>query len=214
MSLQLQVHFLGHAAFALDNGQGRLCLDPHRPGAVGGRFNLPEIVGPFDAIAITHAHEDHAGWTPALGTDRVIDSDADFAGFSLQFRAVPHDAVGGAQMGWSRMIKIRFDRWTVVHCGDIGAWTDADIEWLRGVDLLLVPVGGTYTVDGAQAAELVRRCEPKMVLPMHARDPRIDLPLAPVDDFLGACQRPVFRRSSLDLASSPEQPCTVLLDAP
>lgn len=210
----MYIDFLGHAAFSVRNSMARLCLDPHRPGAVGGRFQLPAIEGPFDAIAISHAHEDHAGWTPALGTELIYDFDADFSGFSLQFRTVPHDDCGGAKMGFSRMIKVRSDGLVVVHCGDIGAFDDDDIAWLADVDLLLVPVGGTFTVDGVGAAALVTACAPKLVLPMHAADPRVDLDLAPIEDFLAACARPVTRLTTLDLKAPPTAGSIVLLEGP
>ena len=210
----MQVDFLGHAAFSIRNAQARLLLDPHRPGAVGGRFALPPIVGPFDAIAVSHSHEDHAGWTPALGTEVLYDTDVSFSGFSLQFRTVPHDDCGGTKMGFTRMIKVRSGGLVVVHCGDIGAFAAGDIAWLSGADLLLVPVGGTFTIDSAGAAALVQACAPKLVVPMHAADPRIDLPLAPIDDFLAACPRLVHRLPSVDLSAPPAAGSVVLLDSP
>ena len=210
----MQLRFLGHAAFSLQFDGARLCLDPHRPGAVGGRFALPPIEGPFDVIAVSHAHEDHCGWTPALGTDHVIDADADFAGFSLRFRPVFHDKVGGVQMGLSQMIKITAGDTTIVHCGDIGGWDDEDLAWLQGVDLLLVPVGGTFTVNGKEAAELVALTKPRWVVPMHAADPRVDLNLAPTSDFLAACPRPTVALSTLDLDDPPADGATLLLQSP
>ena len=210
----MQIDFLGHAAFSLRHDGARLCLDPHRPGAVGGRFSLPAIEGPFDAIAISHSHEDHSGWTPALGTQRIFDEDVEFSGFSLTFRSVPHDGCGGCQMGLSRMIKVIAGGWTVLHCGDIGAWNDEDIAWMRGCDLMLVPVGGTFTIDGPRAAELTELVGPRWVLPMHAADPRVDLQLAPVSTFLAACDRPVVELPTLDLGAAPPDGTTLLLRGP
>lgn len=210
----MKIHFLGHAAFSLDDGLGRLCLDPHRPGAVGGRFDLPPISGPFDAVAISHAHEDHAGWTPALGTKRIVDRDAQVAGFKLTFRAVPHDQCGGTAMGFSRMIKVQSAALTVVHCGDIGAWDEDDLAWLRGVDLLLVPVGGTFTIDGRTAAALVELVQPRWVMPMHAADPRVDLALQPVQRFVDACPRPVQHLAFFDGEAPPPDNTTLLLRGP
>lgn len=214
----MHIRFLGHAAFALSASvQGRttkLCLDPHRPGAVGGRFSLPPIEGPFDAIAISHRHEDHAGWTPALGTDEIIDTDREIGPFALHFRPVPHDAEGGLRMGLTNMVSVRVDGVRVVHCGDIGAWDDADLRWLAGADLLLVPVGGTYTIDCAQAIELVAAVQPRWVMPMHGADARIDLPLQDAADFVAGCGRDVVRLDAFDTATLPPDGACVLLRGP
>jgi L-ascorbate metabolism protein UlaG (beta-lactamase superfamily) len=180
----MKLRFLGHAAFALELGGVKLCLDPHKPGVVGGRFHLPPIVGPFDAIASTHPHEDHSAWTPELGTMTRIEGDAIIGAVQVRSRPVFHDTENGLRSGLSTMLSFEAEGVRVVHCGDVCSYDDADVAWLRGTDVLLVPVGGKYTLDGAQAAELVRAVAPKMAMPMHAADPRIDLPLAPLDTFL------------------------------
>ena len=198
----MRLRFLGHAAFDLHLGGHRFCLDPHEPGALDGRFALPAIRGPFDALVVSHRHADHAGWTPALGCDRIIDDDTDLDGVQLRFRWVPHDAVGGLAMGLTRMIDIRGEGQRLVHCGDIGSWDRDDIQWLRGCDGLLVPVGGTFTLDGARAAALVAEVAPRWVVPMHAADRRIDLPLAPIEPFISALGWPVSEVAAL----GPERP--------
>ncbi len=214
----MRVHFLGHAAFAIEIAGLRLCIDPHRPGALGGRFRLPAIVGPFDAVLMSHRHEDHAGWTPALGTSRLIDRDVDLQGpgglVEVRTRSVFHDGDGGTRMGMVRMLSIRAGDMRLVHCGDVGAFDADDVAWLSGCDAMLVPVGGTYTLGGAAAAELVRRASPGWVVPMHAFDPDVDLPLAPIDDFLAALAAPVQRAAVLDLADAgaSQRPTVVVLE--
>ena len=199
----MQIRFLGHAAFSIEVNGLRLCVDPHRPGALGGRFHLPAIVGPFDAVLTSHRHEDHAGWTPALGTNRWIDRATDLRGpggqVVVRTRPAFHDSVGGTRMGLVRMLSIAAAGRRVVHCGDIGAFDDDDVAWLAGADALLVPVGGTFTLDGAGAADLVRRVAPRCVVPMHARDPDVDLALDSIEPFVQALAAPVRRRDALDL---------------
>ncbi len=211
----MKLTFLGHAAFALEAGGTRICLDPHAPGVLGGRFQLPAIVGPFDAIVATHRHEDHLAWRPQLGTDRVVDTDSQVGDVAVRFRAVPHDAVHGAAMGWVRMASLTAEGLRVVHAGDVGSWTEADVAWLRGTDVLLLPVGGTYTLDGPGAAALCARVRPRCVVPMHAQDPRVDLPLHPVAPFLDALAWPVAEASELRLPSDlPTAPTALVLSAP
>lgn len=211
----LTLRFLGHAAFDLRMGGVRLCLDPHRPGAVGGRFALPPIDGPFDAIACTHQHEDHAGWTPSLGTTRFVEGGDCIGRICIRSRPAFHDQEGGARMGMVQMLSFEADGLRVVHCGDIGVFSDADVAWLRGTDVLLLPVGGTYTLGAQQAAELVARVAPRVAVPMHAADDRVDLPLESVAAFVQAVGVPVLHLAQLDLDLAGEGPGPVaILQAP
>ena len=210
----MKLRFLGHAAFALELGDVKLCLDPHKPGVVGGRFQLPAIVGPFDAIASTHPHEDHSAWTPELGTMTRIEGDTVLGDLRVRGRAVFHDAEDGLRMGLVTMLSFEAEGVRVVHCGDVGSYDASDVAWLRGTDVLLVPVGGTYTLDGAQAAELVRAVAPKMAVPMHAADPRIDLPLAPIADFIKCFSESPWRGPQLEWSAGAPVPAALVVLAP
>ena len=211
----MKLRFLGHAAFALELGSQRLCLDPHKPGVVGGRFQLPPIIGPFDAIASTHPHEDHCAWTPELGTTHRIEGDAVLGDVVVRSRPVFHDADGGLRMGLSTMLSFEAEGVRVVHCGDIGSYDAADVAWLRDTDVLLVPAGGTYTLDGAGAAALVRAVQPRIAIPMHAADPRVRLALAPISDFLAYFQDSVWRGPTLQWSAGRSIPgAIVVLDPP
>lgn len=209
-----ELRWLGHAAFALTTPTTRLLLDPHQPGALGGRFRLPAIVGPFDAIACSHGHDDHAAWTPALGTQRWIEADDRVGALQLRFLAAAHDRQGGRRMGLTRMIAIEGPGWRVVHSGDLGAFGPREIAFARGCDLLLLAAGGTYTLDGAEAAAFCAAVAPRLVAPMHCADPAIDLPLAPASDFVAAlgwpsASVPAWRSDDDTLADS-----TIVLLAP
>jgi L-ascorbate metabolism protein UlaG (beta-lactamase superfamily) len=180
------LRFLGHAAFALRTPWAHLVLDPHRPGAVGGRFVLPPIEGPFDAIVSTHPHEDHAGWTPALGTTRWVERDEAFGPLRLRFCAAPHDADGGRRMGLTRLLRVDAPDFSLAHSGDIGCLDAGAVAFCRGVDVLLVAAGGTYTLGAADAAEFARRVGARVVVPMHCADPAVDLALEPAEAFFAA----------------------------
>jgi L-ascorbate metabolism protein UlaG (beta-lactamase superfamily) len=124
-----------------------------------------------------------------------------------------HDRSGGTRMGLARMLSLTDGVTRVVHCGDLGTFGPEDVAWLRGCDVLLVPAGGTYTLDGAQAADLARQVQARWTVPMHAADPRVDLPLRPLLDFLQAWTGPVLERAVLSLADPPP-PGVVLLAPP
>ena len=212
----MRLRFLGHAAFDLHLAGLRLCLDPHKPGALGGRFQLPAIQGPFDALLRSHGHEDHAAWTPALGTTRWLDAPLQLDGLQLDARAVFHDQRLGLQQGLTRMLSLRGEGLRLVHSGDVGATDPSDLQWLQGTDLLLIAAGGTWTLDGAAAAQLAWQSGARAVVPMHCADPRVDLGLLPVSQFLQAWPGPVVHAAELDsaLLASLSEPTAVVLDPP
>lgn len=212
----MHLRFLGHAAFDLTLGGVRLCLDPHKPGALGGRFQLPLIQGPFDALVHSHHHEDHAAWTPALGTTRSLDPPCTLGGVTLEARAVPHDDEGGLRMGLTRMISLRGEGLRIVHSGDIGSYSAADAAWLADTDVLLLACGGTWTLGPDQAAALVRAVKPRIVVPMHCADPRVDLALRPTAAFVRAfgCEAAVLEQLEGDTVAAADATQVIVLAAP
>jgi L-ascorbate metabolism protein UlaG (beta-lactamase superfamily) len=172
------VEWLGHAAVRVTTAGGcRILFDPYEPGGFDGRIAHAPIEGPFDVVVLTHHHADHAFVTPALGTPRVVDRSCRFAG--LAFRTVPawHDAERGARMGLTRLIVLEADGRRLAHLGDLGVPPDArQVRRLGRPDLLLVPVGGTYTVAATGALETVARLHPAVVVPLHYRTERCSLP--------------------------------------
>jgi len=73
----------------------------------------------------------------------------------------------------------------VCHLGDSGhVLSDEQVEEMGNVDILMLPVGGVSTINAAMAAEIIRKLEPKVVLPMHYKTPKTDRELEPVENFL------------------------------
>ncbi len=99
-----------------------------------------------------------------------------------------HDTVEGTKRGPNIAFRIAAEGITVVHLGDFGeaSLRKETLEALGDVDVLLVPVGGTYTIDAETAAEIVAQVEPRVVIPMHYHLPDLRVKLAPVDEFLKA----------------------------
>lgn len=98
-----------------------------------------------------------------------------------------HDDQQGALRGPNRIYILEADGLRIAHLGDLGAWDDALAERLTGLDILLIPVGGYYTIDAQSAAALCHRVQPRMIIPMHYRtQANADWPIAPVEDFLSA----------------------------
>lgn len=109
------------------------------------------------------------------------------AGFSICGYPAFHDEVQGAKRGPNTIFSIEADGQRFVHCGDLGhVPDDATIEALKGADVLMIPVGGIFTVDGKTAWAITKRIAPKVVVPMHYAVPNLRFKLEPVDNFLRA----------------------------
>jgi L-ascorbate metabolism protein UlaG (beta-lactamase superfamily) len=99
-----------------------------------------------------------------------------------------HDDRQGAERGANAMFLIEVDGLRIVHCGDLGQTrlTDDQRRAMGNVDVLILPIGGVYTVDGRQAAEIVRQVSPRTVVPIHFKTPALSFDLQPIDVFLAA----------------------------
>ena len=111
---------------------------------------------------------------------------------AIQVTSVPawHDDKEGHERGATAMFLLEIDGVRIVHCGDLGQTrlTVEQIEALGRVDLLLIPIGGKYTIDGRQAAEIVRQIKPRRVVPIHYKTPALTIGLQTAEPFLAALQ--------------------------
>jgi len=132
-----------------------------------------------------------------------------------------HDDVQGSQRGANALFLIEVDGVRIVHCGDLGQprLTDEQLTALGKVDVLLIPVGGVYTVDGAQAADIVRQMNPRIVVPIHYKTPNLVYDLQGVQGFLTAihddCQVERLKGNTLAISAAERgtaKPKAVVLD--
>jgi len=112
------------------------------------------------------------------------------SGHAIQVTSIPawHDDTEGSQRGSNTLFLIEVDNQRVLHCGNLGQsqLTDDQLKQIGRVDVLLLPVGGVYTVDGTQAADIVGQIQPRIVVPMHYKTPNLADNLQGVSGFLTA----------------------------
>lgn len=179
--------WLGHSTFLITNDAGgRLVTDPVDEKSIP---NLKRIIA--DVITVSHRHFDHCA-TERIGGEPVIKESVEpetLAGFTIRGYRTFHDEVKGAKRGTNVIFSIEADGQKIVHCGDLGHMPDDEtIEAIRGCDILLIPVGGIFTVDGRAAWEIAKRVAPKTVVPMHFFTSDLGFHLEPVDNFLAAAK--------------------------
>lgn len=150
----------GHSCFTLETEEGSVVLDPYADGKVPG---LAPLRLTADLVLCSHEHADHnarevvalTGKAPAFGVETI---------------STFHDPEQGALRGKNTIHIISAEGMRVAHLGDLGCeLTPQQMEQLRGVDVLMIPVGGYYTIDAHQASTIATNLFAKIVVPMHYR---------------------------------------------
>ena len=182
------VEFLGHASFLFTDQRGyRFMTDPYESGGFSGRVGYAPITIEPDVIMITHDHLDHCHTETIPGSFEVVRHEGNPLGVPVRSVEVYHDMEQGTRFGGVVDMKIfTIDGITFCHCGDIGELLDdpAKREAIGDVDVLIIPTGGYYTLGPDGAAEVVKRLNPKVVIPCHYKTPRCGFDIVTVDPFL------------------------------
>ncbi|HML46753.1 MAG TPA: MBL fold metallo-hydrolase [Clostridia bacterium] len=164
----MNIAYQGHALFSLTADCGfTVCCDPYDD-SVG--YPVPSLHA--DAVTISHDHHDHNHVRALKGVLTRCDEvrTYDLPGAKIAGYAAWHDSDSGKKRGPNRMYAIEMDGVRVLHLGDLGHMlSDETVEAIGRVDVLLVPVGGYYTIDAETAAALTRRIAPAIAIPMHYR---------------------------------------------
>jgi len=220
----MQIRYLGHAAFLLTTEGGlRLITDPYEPGAFGGAIGFGAIPDEADIVTVSHAHVDHGDVASLSGRPVAYREPGQFQvdGITLKGVATYHDTTRGQERGPNIVWVVGAEGLQVCHLGDLGAVLEAgEVRSVGPVDVLLVPVGGTFTIDAAGARRVAGLLKPRLVIPMHYRTPKVKLDLDPVDTFLQAMrgERVVRQEAGSDLhitsGNLPKEPGEVVVLSP
>ena len=180
----MKIRYLGHSSFKLTESTGiSVVTDPYDD-SVG--YTYPAVSA--DAVTVSHRHYDHDAVKKVVGNPVVLDGETAYIlKDSVEISSIKsfHDEVRGKKRGENIIFKFRMDGLDICHLGDLGEDCSSDlIEMILPVNVLLIPVGGTYTIDAAMAKEYVDRIMPDIVIPMHYRAKGCKLDIDKVDDFL------------------------------
>jgi len=171
-----------HSCFELVD-RSTVVMDPHDGRSIG--VKPPSLRA--DVVTISHDHFDHNAVRVIKG-DYVVVKDVaprDIEGVRIRGITAFHDDVNGEKRGKINIFHITLNGIRFCHMGDLGHMlTDAQIKELGDVDVLFLPVGGVFTIDGAQAQEMVRAIKPKVAVPMHFRVGGLSMSIQNADGFL------------------------------
>jgi L-ascorbate metabolism protein UlaG (beta-lactamase superfamily) len=178
----MEITWLGHSCFRLRGKQATIITDPFSP-ATG--YNLGKQTA--NIVTVSHDHQDHNYTAGVGGSPHIVSRPGEYeiSGVLVIGLATYHDAVKGAERGKNTVFLLETEEMSICHLGDLGApLSDSQIEEIGKVDVLMVPVGGVYTIGASAAAAMVRQMEPKIVLPMHYKTASGGANLEPLDNFL------------------------------
>ena len=172
----MKITWHGHSCFTIATAQGSVTVDPFQDNYVPG---LGVIRPVSDAVFCSHGHGDHHGVDAVQLTGKEC-------GVGVATVSTFHDEVEGAKRGTNLIHIFSAEDMKVIHMGDLGCeLTEEQIAALANPDVLLIPVGGFYTIDAKQAKAIVDQLNPRVVIPMHYKGEGFGFDvIAPVDDFL------------------------------
>ncbi|MBQ8659131.1 MAG: MBL fold metallo-hydrolase [Clostridia bacterium] len=202
----MKIQYLGHSCFKLTESTGTTVIaDPYK----GIGYELPEGLT-ADAVTVSHDHYDHNNAGAIGGSPAVIKKDGFFELPGVEITGIKsyHDDEGGNLRGENVIYKFRMDGLEICHLGDLGEECSAELlELLLPVNILIIPVGGNYTIDAELAKEYVDRIMPDIVIPMHykTRNSNIDIDKAQAfldlfdDEDVDVCHKDVLEFTRDDL---------------
>lgn len=179
----MEFKWFGHSMFKITFNNISVVTDPFSS-EVG--YPIPDVNSDF--VTLSHEHYDHNEVSIIKGNPKVLKGQVkeEFSGLKINSMKTFHDPDKGAKRGENYMFKFTYDSLTTVHMGDYGQseLTEEEIDFLTGINLLLIPVGGTYTIGPKTAVDFINRLEPGIVIPMHYKTEDLSFNLEKIDAFL------------------------------
>ena len=186
----MKIKWLGHACFLITSEAGTsIITDPY---ATKEDLTYGEITESADIVTVSHEHGDHNNVATVQGKPEVVRGIGTFNVRGLEFKGVPsyHDRTGGSQRGNNTIFCFEVDGLRICHLGDLGHQLSGEqVAELGSIDILLIPVGGYFTIDAKMATQVCDQLKPKVIIPMHYRTDKCAFPIAGVDDFLKGKER-------------------------
>lgn len=181
----MEINWLGQACFRIKGKNATVVIDPFDPEAIG--LKLPKDLA-ADAVLQSHEHKDHSNLAAVAGDPIQVTGPGEYEVKGISIVGIPtfHDKSLGSERGMNTVYNITIDGINIVHLGDLGhTLSEEQVQLIDLTDILLIPVGGVYTIDAKDATQVVAQLEPKVIIPMHYGDiPGLKFELAPVSDFL------------------------------
>lgn len=212
----MQIIWYGHSCFLMKTSNGkRILMDPF-DSSLGYKNNFPKS----DIITMSHSHVDHSYLNTINYETKIINlcDTFDFNYINITGIKTFHDNCNGLKRGSNIIFLFKFDNFSVCHLGDLGHIPSQSIlDILKNIDILFVPIGGHFTLNGNDAYKLCSLIKPKLIIPMHYKTNTLKMNLDDCKTFL--IHMPVVEKISsnilnIDTISSGTSLKTILLKCP
>ena len=183
----MQIIWKGQSFFQIitrhNNDRAVIAIDPFSED-IG--LKVPTVEA--DILLITHYHQDHQNVKAIKGQPFLIDGPGEYEIKNVFIQGIDsfHDNSSGKKRGKNTIYLIKAEDIKICHLGDLGQkeLTDEQAEQISDIDILLIPIGGTFTISGDEAAKIISQLEPKIVVPMHYKIPKLKIKLDGLESFL------------------------------
>ncbi|WP_233493939.1 MULTISPECIES: MBL fold metallo-hydrolase [Halanaerobium] len=177
----MKIKWWGHSCFSIEINGIKILTDPYDDSLPYKKFDdYP------DYVTVSHGHFDHNAVERVNGDFKVVDSEKGLKNDDLNIEALKsyHDSSKGKNRGENLIYLMEIGDYRICHLGDLGhLLAEKTINKIKNVDLLLIPVGGNYTIDAETAYKLTKKIEPKLIIPMHFKTDILDFPITGVEKF-------------------------------
>lgn len=185
----MDIYYLGHSSFHIKDKEVSVVTDPFSPESVG--FRYPKVSAQI--VSLSHGHDDHSRADLVSDVKKVISGPGEYEIEGVSIIGLPsyHDDKKGEERGENTIYVYEMGNLRLAHLGDLGhKLSEEKINSIGELDVLMVPVGGVYTIDAKTAAEVVRLLEPRVTIPMHYQVPGLNkevfAELSGVEAFISA----------------------------
>ena len=181
----MKVKYLGHSAFLITSDEGlRIITDPYTRGS---SLTYGEIKESADIVTISHDHSDHCNPAGVRGSPQVVKGAGRVVVKGIEFNGIAsyHDEARGRMRGNNTIFCFDVDGMRVCHLGDLGhLLDDRQLLEIGSVDILLIPVGGYFTIDARAASQVCNQLKPAVIIPMHYKTEKGIPGISGVDGFI------------------------------
>jgi L-ascorbate metabolism protein UlaG (beta-lactamase superfamily) len=158
----IEITYYGHSCFKVEQDGKSIVFDPYKNGSVPGIVLLDNIEA--DAVCCSHDHDDHNAASLIHLTGKPDP-------FPMESVTVPHDHHSGTRRGMCRMTLVHAGKVSILHMGDLGRIpTEEEYRLIRKADIVMIPVGGHFTIDAAEAKTILDTVKPHLAILMHYRN--------------------------------------------
>ncbi len=209
----MKIKWFGHSCFLITSDNGiRILTDPFDEKA---GYPLPNTEA--ELVTVSHNHYDHDNVGAVKGEFEHIKDAGNFTHGDIVIKGIStfHDELGGAKRGKNIVFVYSIDGMTICHLGDLGhALSQEQLKEIGKVDVLLIPIGGIYTIDGDTAIEVIKSVNAGISIPMHYKTKHLSFELAEPQSFLGKMEGKRYPGNELTINADniSEYPKVVALD--